>query len=264
VHVFLPGLVVGRYQGEKPPESRVQELTQRIQEIETILSKRQSRDEEDLLERLAIRLRQFGYFDEALSTLHRVLELGPKDPEILREVGFVYRKKGPAFYSQAESYMEQALKLNDADAELHGMLGGLLRRRGAYEQALAHYKVAHQLEPENIYPLVTLGGMCGALGMPKEASEWYQKLETACKQLISQGAADHWTYLCLGEAAVARGDLEAAIAAYQKAVSQNPPVEDVRSAAEQLEFLQERNFAVETARSVLPILQENLITHGRL
>ena len=28
--------------------------------------------------------------------------------------------------------MREALKLNDADAELHGMLGGLLKRKGGF------------------------------------------------------------------------------------------------------------------------------------
>jgi tetratricopeptide (TPR) repeat protein len=209
-------------------------------------------------EQLAIRLRQFGYFDEALKSLQRALALNPKDPEILREIGFVYRKKGPDFYSEAASYMEQALQLNDADAELHGMLGGLLKRKGAYEQALAHYRAAHELEPKSLYALAALGGMCGALGMVKEAKEYYQKLQVACEHLIRQGAADYWTYLCLGEASVAHGDQDSAIAAYEKALGQHPPVEDVRSAAEQLEFLLKRNFIIETARNALSVLQEYL------
>lgn len=170
VHVFLPGLVVRRYQGEKPPEARIEELTRRIQELEAALRDQRSQDEEErllqklreattaprvlslhqlisardiksvrLLEQLAISLRDASYFDEALQTLDRALKIDPNDPELLREVGFVYRKKGQPYYSQAESYMERALQLNDHDSELHGMLGGLFRRRGEYERALTQY-----------------------------------------------------------------------------------------------------------------------------
>lgn len=291
VHVFLPGLVVGRYQGQKPPEGRIQELTSRIQELEAVLRDQRSQDEEErlldkvreattaprvlrlyrlisareiksvrLLEQLAISLRDASCFDEAIQVFERALKIDPNDPELLREIGFAYRKKGPPYYSQAEDYMEQALQLNDYDSELHGMLGGLYRRRGEYERALAQYKRAHELQPDDLYPLVTIGAMCGALGKIGEAKEWYQKLQDNCEMVISQKRADHWTYLCLGEAAVALGDQNAAIAAYQTAIAAKPPVEHVRSEAEQLEFLMERDFAAESVRSVLPILYHYLET----
>ena len=292
VHVFLPGLVVGRYLNETLPEERITELTNRIHDLEAALSDQQSRDEEErllhklceattasrvlrlhqlissrdiksvrLLEELAISLRGASYFDEALQTLERALKIDPGDPEILREVGFVYRKKGPPFYSQAETYMERALQINDQDSELHGMLGGLFRRRGEYERALTQYRRAHELEPDYLYPLVTVGAMCGVLGKLGEAKEWYLKLQTTCEKQISQERADHWTYLCLGQAFVALGNEDAANAAYRNALRRNPPVEDVRSEAEQLEFLVEKNFNTESARGVLPVLREYLVAH---
>lgn len=291
VHVFLPGLAIGRYQEQKPPEARIQELTSRIQELEAALKDQISQDEEErllekvrdaraaprvlslyrlisareiksvrLLEQLSVRLRDVSCFDEAIQILDRALKIDPSDPELLRELGFAYRKKGPVYYSQAEGYMERALQLNDYDSELHGMLGGLYRRRGEYEQALVQYERAHELQPEDLYPLVTIGAMCGALGKIGEAREWYQKLQTKCEMLISQQRADHWTYLCLGEAAIALGDPKAASAAYQTAISAKPPIEHVRSEAEQLEFLMAKNFAVENARNVLPILRGYLET----
>jgi tetratricopeptide (TPR) repeat protein len=292
VHVFLPGLVVRRYRGEKPPEVRVEELTHRIQELETALRDQRSQDDEErllhklreatnahrllslhqlisrrdvwsvnLLEQLAISLRDAGYFDEALEALNRALKIDPNDPEILRELGFVYRKKGPLYYSEAETYMERALQLNDHDSELHGMLGGLFRRRGEYERALAQYTRAHELQPDDLYPLVTIGAMCGALGRVIEAKDWYQKVKATCENLISENRADHWTYLCFGEASIALGNQEAANVAYRKAIEANPPVEHVRSEAEQLEFLVDRNFAAESARKVLPILREYIGAH---
>jgi uncharacterized protein HemY len=271
----------------------VQELTQRIGDLERALRDQRSHDEEErlldkvrtantvsrilslyhlsstrevnsvrLLEQLAIRLRDVSHFDEALLALDRALKMASDDPEILRAIGFVYRKKGPQFYAQAETYMERALQLNDQDSELHGMLGGLFRRRGDYERALAEYQRAHELQPSDLYPLVTVAAMCGALGKIEEAEKWYQKLQFTCEKLINQECADHWTYLCLGESALVLGDQEAATTAYRKALSYNPPVEHVRSEAEQLEFLVERNFAADRARSILPIFREYLASHG--
>ena len=285
VHVFLPGLTVGRYPGKKAPEEQIRELSSRVKELKAALQVHRSEGDEArlldkihdatrapevlrlyrlisaregqsvrLLEQLAIRLRDASYLDEAIQTLERALQTGPNDPELLRELGFTYRKKGPSCFSQAESYMERALHLNDQDSELHGMLGGLYRRRGEYERALAQYKRAHELQPNDLYPLVTVAAMCGALGKVGEAKDWYEKLETNCQTLISQQRADHWTYLCLGEAAVILGDEKTASAAYETALAGNPPVEHVRSEVEQLEFLMNKNIAAQIGRNVLPIL----------
>jgi hypothetical protein len=102
IHVFLPGLFVGRVADGASPEKTIRILTQRVEELEIDLSRRQSKDEEDrlirklqeansasrvfglyrlaaghttssvdLLEQLAIRLRQFGYFEQALDVLQK-------------------------------------------------------------------------------------------------------------------------------------------------------------------------------------------------
>lgn len=76
-------------------------------------------------------------------------------------------------------------------------------------------------------PLVTVGAMCGALGKIEEAKKWYRTLQTTCEKNLSQQHADHWTYLCLGEAAVVLGNQEAAKEAYQTAIDANPPLEHV-------------------------------------
>jgi tetratricopeptide (TPR) repeat protein len=289
IHVFLPGLIVRRYQGEKPPEARVQELLQQVQDLEASLRKQHSREDEErlldklraaktapkllnlyrlissqnigsvrFLEQLASSLRDSSYLNEALEALNRAMKISPNDSELLREVGFIYRKMGPSFYSQAEAYMERALEQNDQDSELHGMLGGLFRRRGEYERALAQYRRAHELAPDDLYPLVTVAAMNAALGKDVEARDWYRKLKASCAQLVSQNHADHWTYLCLGEAAAALDDQKAAKAAYFKALISNPPVEHVRSELEQLEFLLERKFASGSIKSVIPMLQQYL------
>lgn len=288
VHMFLPGLVVGRYQGQPLPEDRIQALTQRVLDLEAALRNQRLEEEEErlldkireeapqgllrlhqltaardvtsvrLLEELARRLRDAGHFDEALDNLERALTLHPDDSELLREMGFVCRKKGPEFYPQAEAYMERSLQLNDQDSELHGMLGGLFRRRGDTERALAQYRRAHELQPGELYPLVTVAAMYGALGMTTEARAWYSKLRRACELVISQGRPDHWTFLCLGEAGVALDEPASAEAAYRKALSGVPPVEHVRSETEQLEFLAANHFAVENVQLMLPLLREYL------
>ena len=122
-------------------------------------------------------------------------------------------------------------------------------------QALMHYRRAHEIEADNLYPLANLGGISAALGNIDEALHWYKILRDHCNQLIGIRKTDYWTYLCLGEAAVALGDEDGALVAYRQAIGLAPPVEDLRSAAEQLEFFLRNNFRLEIAGAVLRALR---------
>lgn len=289
VHVFLSGLFIARYSGDASPERTVRTLSERVKDLEAQVASRQAKDDEDrlvrklqeanspsrvlglyrllsgyqttsidLLEQMAISLRKHGYFDEALSVLRSAQSLKPSDPEVLREIGFVYRKKGPPFYPEAEKYMRQALTINDADPELHGMLGGLLKRREDYANAHTEYVRAHELDPRSLYPLVNLGCISAAMGDRAEARAWYERLRTECSNLIKNKSADYWTYLCLGEAAVALGDAPAATLAYEQARRMGVPTEDLRSAVEQLSFFVKWNFQAETAASLVQTMSGHL------
>ncbi len=154
--------------------------------------------------------------------------------------------------------MREALELNETDVELHGILGGLLKRKEDYAGALRHYRRAYDLEPDSLYALVNLGAISAALGDVGEARQWYELVWGRCKGLIGRGGADYWTYICGGEAAVALNDEDSAIRIYREAIALKPPIEDLRSATEQLEFLLASRFAVETARAVLPTLRHEL------
>jgi tetratricopeptide (TPR) repeat protein len=289
VHVFLPDLFVGRFEAGENPVLQAKELAGRVEELEEELRSLQGvRNEhrlvakiEDassagrllallplvrktaspsvsLLESFAVKLRKYGCIGEALEILLRALENEPEDSEILREIGFVYRKKGEQFYPEAERYLRRALQANDSDPELLGMLGGLLKRRGELREALKLYERAHEIEPENLYPLVNLGGMRAALGERADAEYWYEKLIRLCEEAIQSGRADYWTYLCLGEAAAVSGRSDAAGDAYRTAVEMGVPVEDLRSATEQLHFLVSRGFEAASLRTVLSFT-DNLI-----
>ena len=285
VHVFLPGLYVTRTQPGSRPDEIIASLRARLADANASLSKfaAQANDERMrvklegannagrvrslaaqiaghpdaslvLLEALAIRLRKYGLIDDAIAVLKKALQSTPEDPELLRELGFCFRKKGPAYYAEAEANMLAALRLNDADVELHGMYGGLLKRRRAFDEALKHYRRAYELDPENLYPLVNLGAICAALGMLEDARNWYERVRCRCNQLIERLEADYWTYLCKAEALVAAGDGVAGREALLQAERIGAPVEDIRSETEQLEFFIEIGFSTLAARTALEVV----------
>ncbi len=285
VHVFLPGLYVTRTKPGFHPDEVIAALQTRLEEASVNLAKHvtQANDERSrsklesansvarirslsshvvsnpeasllLVECLAIKLRKFGLFDDAIAILEKGLERVPKDSELLRELGFCFRKKGPTYYDRAEANMLAALQLNDFDAELHGMYGGLLKRRRAFSDAHRHYQRAHELDSNDLYPLVNLGAICAALGRAQEADTWYLKVRNVCDELISKGDPDYWTYLCSAEAFVAAGNGQEAGKALLLAVELGAPIEDMRSETEQLELFVEIGFGVLAANEALKIL----------
>ncbi len=267
VHIFLPGLFVRRYEANDTPEVIVNRLNSRVAELESQVSGFKQRESVErllrrindasdsnqlitlyhfvlsqktssveILEILAIRLRKVGRLKEALSALKLANKLYPNDPEILRELGFCCRKLGEEHYEEAKDYFLAALKINDADPELHGMIGGMLKRQGEYEKAIEHYLRAYSLVNDDLYSLVNLGAVSILLNRKGDAERYYGNVLELCDNKIAKGTADYWTHLCRGEAAVALGKKRFSIQAYKDAVNLKPPVEDVRSASEQLEF----------------------------
>lgn len=205
----------------------------------------------NLCERLAIQLRKHGLIDEAIEILYDAHARFPDDFEVLRELGFLLRKKGENFYDLAEMYMRKGLELNDTDGELHGMLGGLLKRQKLYNQALVHYGKAHFLDEVDLYPLVNLGVINAALGKPTQAITWYQKVISRCDELISFGEPDYWTYLCLIEAEVAVASKAKALATLKEIHKMEIPKEDIKSAIEQLNFFVKIDFSNKLATEIL-------------
>lgn len=204
-----------------------------------------------LLEDIGIKLRKFGEFDLALQSFEKALSNAPDDPEILREIGFCYRKKGPEHYVHAESFLRNALTLNPNDFDALGMLGGLCKRDGDFKKALEHYEAAFAIEPFHSYPLVTLGAIHAAMGNFKESERFYKKLTVLCEKQITNQEQDYWTYLCLGEVAAVQRNIDNAKQHYETALAQGAPPEDLMSAMEQLKFLTDNNVAVAVCNKII-------------
>jgi len=188
-----------------------------------------------------------------------VLETHPEDHEILREIGFAYRKKGIKYYDEAEDYIRRALEKNDLDVEGHGMLGGLLKRKELYNEALHHYERAYELDSTDLYPLINLGVINAALGKIKQATDWYRKVDTICKELIDSRESDYWTYLCRLEAAVAVNDKTTAFSCWSDVKLMDVPTEDIRSQFEQLEFFVKIGFANVLATQLIEAIRNDVL-----
>jgi tetratricopeptide (TPR) repeat protein len=284
IHTFLPGLFVGRFNPGDGPDTVIAGLRRRVSELEAAAAHAATRDGAerlrrklvgvtdaarlvrvyheilvspgpplDLLEEAAVALRKAGLIEHAINLLNIARQAWSPDAGVLRELGFCYRKRGPDGHQQARELFEQALHINEADPELHGMLGGMLKRIGKYDEALRHYQRAYELLPNNLYALVNLGLIETIRSDPGNASRYYTEVIR-----LTDGpphAGDYWHLLCRGEGAVFLGQPELAFSAYRAAINMTPPVEDVRSAAEQLRFFVGRGVQSDAASHCLKLLE---------
>jgi tetratricopeptide (TPR) repeat protein len=287
VHIFLPDLYVGRFPRGEDPETVIRGLKTQVKELQEAVARSAADAELDrinrrlasaetpaqlvalyyqlldlstasagVIEAAAIKLRKFGLLDQAITLLDRARERWPRDAGLLRELGFCHRKRGPAGFDQAQHYFEEALRINDGDPELHGMVGGMLKRMGKYDEALSHYNRANELLPRNLYALVNLGTIQSLLGKKVAAVAFYRQVLRYTDH--PSPSSDYWDLLCRGEAAVFLGEVDIATRAYNEAVERRPPVEDIRSAAEQLALFVSKNIQVALAASAAAILERYL------
>lgn len=78
-------------------------------------------------------------------------------------------------YAQAVSDFNEALKLNQGDAEVYNNRANLYLIKGAYEKAAADFKKAMELSPENEYPAAGLGALYFIQGNSREALKFLDK-----------------------------------------------------------------------------------------
>ncbi len=100
-----------------------------------------------------------------------------------------------------------------------GALAGLYRRQGRFDRAIEIYRHAHQMTPQNSYPINNLALLNYLHGDREEAIEYFRKsLEIARRKLLTE-PSEYWTWFDLVTAEIAleadreqiARDLEAAI-----------------------------------------------------
>jgi tetratricopeptide (TPR) repeat protein len=293
VHVFLPGLFVCKYDHADSPDKVIAKLKEQVDELEKLVEKlkgnaAQTRlldqiekmtKRQDILvtyhqlkdtpstslhivEKLGIKLREHGCFKEAIQLFSAALAHHGPDATILRELGFCHRKLGPEHFAAAAEYFFAALKIRPFDPELRGMIGGMYKRQKEYQKALEQYREANADVPDDLYTLVNLGAVSAILNLEEDARRHYDDVIRVCQSKMAAGTADHWTHICRGEASVYLGDETNAIKAYQVVVDSKPPVEDMRSAFEQLEYFTKHPSIESLAQKIIDMLQAYINQHA--
>lgn len=275
VHIFFPQLSVTISNGNNTPSQEIEDLKSKNKKLEEKLTLIESRSEEqrlirkinstnnkskiisfygkiiqssinsiEIYELIGIKLRKNSLFKEAIIVFTKALEIDSEDSEINREIGFTFRKLND--FKKAEKYFTKALSLNEYDTELLGMLGGMYKRNGNLSKSLSLYQRAHKIEPENLYSAINVATLTLLLEGNSKAIPVFQKVVVVSSNEIESIKKSYWSYFCMAQAyLVLNGSIEKVLEIYKKALEFNPPIEDLRSEYEQIDFLKNRNIKKE-------------------
>ncbi len=103
------------------------------------------------LHRVAWLYRKLGHPDLALARLSRLLKLRPRHIDALADSGEIYLEKGRA--SQAKSFFERSLDIHPDFCRARLGLASAREAKGEFKSAIADYRAAARLEPDNMDPI---------------------------------------------------------------------------------------------------------------
>jgi tetratricopeptide (TPR) repeat protein len=199
--------------------------------------------------RLAKNLANNRDYVTAVDVLQATKLTAERDYEVHRQLGFYLRNIGPEHNEEAMKEFSRALELNPGDPETLGMIGGLLKRQGRYEEAQKYYERGAILSPTNLYMQVN-GPAMAVLSSPTDPKRGVKLYRVLLSRLSADPvfANDSWAALVRSEASFAIGDDDSALAHGLSAIKFGARSLDLRSVAEQLELLGESGFRPKDAK----------------
>ncbi|MDA8243909.1 MAG: tetratricopeptide repeat protein [Elusimicrobia bacterium] len=108
-----------------------------------------------------------------------------------------------------------ALAAAGEESYLHFMNGMVFERRGEYDRAMQEYKRTMLLDPESVFVYKQALNLALHIGKVEDAANWAEFVVKA-----DSGTADNW--VLYGNVRWAKGDIEGARQAYEKAVELDP------------------------------------------
>lgn len=172
--------------------------------------KRDIPDNTDIDYGIAICLRGLGKIEEAIEKFQQVLEQAPQHPSAHHELMKIYSRRFNTY--ELKSAYGSALKEINAQLEIvpsayYYIERGLLYMDNFnFDQALADYQKALELEPENVYAYNNIATVLEAKGQFEEALTYYSKALEIMKDdrtiLPYKNSADCYEAMCQWDRAI--------------------------------------------------------------
>jgi tetratricopeptide (TPR) repeat protein len=197
---------------------------------------------------------QIGELEEAEKHLMKALEIEPQFPLALAALGYVYRRRAEKMpeslerdllMNKAEKQLLEALnfspKLLDEDGESWwGSLGGLYRRRGQNDQAIAAYRRAAEVTPFSSYPFSNLAMLYSDRRDIESTLRAFAQVERLAHDEALAEVGNYWGYADLLTARLVLGKVHEAEDALISVLYTAPSVYALQTLAETLERLMGR------------------------
>lgn len=209
---------------------------------------------------LAVQLAAAGNIDQAIDRYRIALDLDPEELRVLNNLALLLEEQGEV--DEAEALLRKALTVEPAYTLARANLGNLYVKQGKGEEGVTVYLEGLELLANDLELINGLGYQYATLNMPDKAREQYEKalqiepdFDRARINLVqlcvATGALDdalkHLTVLVekypdepqllvdMAGIFAQQGNVEQAVAYYQKALEVNPNLEEARSKLEALE-----------------------------
>jgi tetratricopeptide (TPR) repeat protein len=167
---------------------------------------------------------QSGNIEEAQKHLQEALNMQPDFAPALAALGYAKRRAAEKMadstekdilFNNAESLLLKALafspKLIDEDGEAWwGSLGGLYRRRGQLQQAIAAYERASEATPHSSYAYGNLALLYAQTKNPDAMIRAYERVEQLAWGEVQGNIDNYWGYADLFTSRLAQGKTEKA------------------------------------------------------
>ncbi len=161
------------------------------------------------------------YFDEKIDTAidcyTRILEIAGQDERVYYELGHLYLKKDDSI--NAVNAFKLALSLALDNPFYHNSLGYALVQMEQYDEAIEHYQIAINLNPDNEWTSIVCQALATIQHKVKENSEAAVALYQMA--LVLNPACED-SYISIGDIHFENNETELAIKAYCDAISANP------------------------------------------
>jgi len=128
---------------------------------------------------------------------------------------YVYRVLGR--YEDAIAAYHKAVEINPKYAIAHGDLGDVYRDLGRYEDAIAAYQKAIELDPKYMYAYSVLADLYTDIGE-------FEKAYEVCAKASTIDPENYWLGFILGNVHADQGKFAKAIESYEAAIEMNPPI----------------------------------------
>jgi tetratricopeptide (TPR) repeat protein len=166
---------------------------------------------------LAEMCRLMKRFDEAVKHGKKAIELNPKSPAAVSNLGIAYYDQGDL--DKAEACQKKALKLDPAFPAALNNLGSILRDRKDKQGAIGYYRQVLAINPDHLDAINNLGALLTESERPDEAIGHLLK----AIKLAPNYAEAHYN---IGNAFLSLEQLDRAIYGFRQALSLKPDYAD--------------------------------------